>query len=265
MKKLLLIFLMITLGLSACGAPDAAPSNTPTLAPPADTATLIPPTDTPSPAPTETALPTATFTLTPEPTATETLTPSPVPTYAILRGKINVERASCRYGPGATYLYLYGLVQGATQDVIGRTNTGAWLLTQSRGDTKQCWVKADLMELNGDVMSVEVVYPGKYNIPQSNQGYLPPWDVAATRTGNQVTITWKSEALRAGDEEDANMQIYIVEVWACQNGQVTFTPIGTNFAQVTVTDETGCSEPSHGRVYFQEKHGYAGPSEIPWP
>jgi hypothetical protein len=163
------------------------------------------------------------------------------------------------------YLYLYGLLEGANQDVLGRTDTGKWLLTMSRGDNKRCWVKADLMQLNGDVMSLAVVYPEPYHIPPSNQGYQPPWDVVAVRKGDQVVISWKSEAMRPGDQEDENMVIYVVEVWTCQGGQVTFTPIGTSFAMVTVTDEPGCSEPSHGRVFFQEKHGYTGPTEIRWP
>ncbi len=260
MKKNRLFFLMIVTLLSACGGTPPAQSTL------ADLPTRSLPTVTPPPAPTETPLPTPTPTLAPSatPIPTETPSPSPVPTYAILRGKINVERASCRYGPGPMYLYLYGLVQGATQDVIGRTDTGTWLLTQSRGDTKRCWVKADLLDLKGDVMSVEVVYPEKYSLPVSPY-YIAPWDVAATRNGDQVTLTWKSQALRAGDEESPNMTIYIVEVWTCENGQISFKPMGTSYAQVTVTDQPGCNEPSRGRVFFQEKHGFAGPADIPWP
>jgi hypothetical protein len=163
------------------------------------------------------------------------------------------------------YLYLYGLVQGANQDIIGRTDTGAWLLTKARGDNKACWVKADLMDIKGDVMSVEMVYPDKYRLPPTNQGYLPPWDVAAVRHGEQVVIDWKSEALRPGDEESKTSVLYVVETWVCQGGRLVFTPLGVYGPQASVSDEPGCAEPSHGRVFFSEKHGYAGPSEIPWP
>ena len=163
------------------------------------------------------------------------------------------------------YLYLYGMLEGATQDVHGRTDSGSWVLTQSRGDNKSCWVKAEFLDLTGDVMSLEVVYPDKYTIPQSNQRYILPYDVTAVRSGDEVTITWKSGALRPGDEENENMVIYIVETWTCINGLVAFKPIGTNYAKVTVIDEPGCDTASHGRIYFQEKHGYTGPSEIPWP
>ena len=274
--KRISVILVLLLTILACNlsvkttptvveSPVTSTSETPLLD---STNTLLPMSSAtlePSSLPTETSAPTKTPTPTETrfPTATPTFTP--IPTYAILRGKVNVERVSCRYGPGWMYLYLYGMLQGATQDVLGRTDTGTWVLTQSRGDNKSCWVKTEFLDLNGDEMSTEVVYPDKYTIPPSNQNYVFPYDVAAVRSGSQVTISWKSEALRPGDEEDANMVIYIIETWTCVNGQVTFKPIGTSYAQVTVTDDAGCNTPSHGRVYFQDKHGFTGPSEIPWP
>ena len=45
-----------------------------------------------------------------------------------------------------------------------------------------------------------------------------------------------------------------------------FETLGTNFPYIAIAnDEIGCNEPSHGKVYVQEKHGYGGPIEIPWP
>jgi hypothetical protein len=193
------------------------------------------------------------------------MTPTITPTYAILRGRVNAETLSCRYGPGPDYLYLYGLKEGANQDVIGRTDTGKWVLTRSHGDNKSCWVKAEFLTLNGDVMSLEMVYPDKFTLLRSSQKYLFPYNVAAARSGDKVTISWESEARRPGDQESATSVLYMVEVWVCQGGQLIFTPIGTSIPQVSVTDEAGCAEPSHGRVYFVEKHGYTGPSAIPWP
>ena len=267
-KKTILILFSMGLSLAGCTLFSNVPGNL------SETATHLPtffPTQTPLvltatvPASTATLTPTTTLTVTETPSATPTPTPAITPTYAILRGQVNVERVSCRYGPGPDYLFLYGMVQGANQDVIGRTDTGAWVLTRARGDNKSCWVKTGFLDLNGDVMSVEMVYPDKYVVPPSNQGYLPPWDVAAVRTGDKVVITWKSEARRPGDEESATSVLYMVETWVCHGGRVIFTPIGAHVPQVFVTDEAGCSEPSHGRVYFVEKHGYTGPSEIPWP
>jgi hypothetical protein len=272
MKRIPVILLLI-LALSACNLPSAtapAPAALPATSAPAlqPTETSQPaPTDTPLPEPSATPQPTATLTDTPLPTGTSTDIPTitPIPTYPILRGKVNVEKASCRYGPGPMYLFLYPVLQGSTQDVLGRTDTGTWVLTKSHGDNKACWVKTQFLGLNGDVRRLEVVYPDKYTIPPSNQHYLLPYDVVAVRQGDQVVISWKSGALRPGDQEDKDMVIYIIETWACVNGEVTFKPIGTSVAQITVTDEPGCSTPSHGRVYFQEKHGYTGPTEIIWP
>ena len=34
---------------------------------------------------------------------------------------------------------------------------------------------------------------------------------------------------------------------------------------LTVQDEAGCQQPSHGLLYAVEKHGYTAPVEIPWP
>ncbi|MCX6081082.1 MAG: hypothetical protein NTW32_16255 [Chloroflexi bacterium] len=271
-KRIVLLLVSTGFWLHACATteiesrltvapPDATEQNTQTLpASPAPTATRTP---DPSPTlaepltPTPTALPSAT--ITPQPTA------SPIPTSAILRGVVIPDKVSCRYGPGAMYLYLYGLVKTATQDIIGRTDSGNWVLTRSHGDDKACWIKTEFLELNGDVLSVEMVYPDKFRIPQSNQGYRLPWDVVALRKGEAVTISWQSEALRPGDEESATSVLYVVETWVCKDGQLWFTPIGAYAPQVTVTDQPGCKEPSHGRVFFSEKHGYTGPTEILWP
>jgi len=271
-KRVFVVLISICICLNACVPPAAEP--TPGLAANAPTATLQF-TETSRPDPVRTATVTIIPSVTPsekpssmpEPTATVTTEPSasPVPTYAILRGVVIPDKVSCRYGPGAMYLYLYGMVAGATQDIIGRTDSGKWVLTRSHGDNKACWVKSEFMAIQGDVMSVEMVYPDKFKLPPSNQGYRSPWDVAAIRKGNDVTISWKSEPLRAGDEESATSVLYVVETWVCHAGQLQFTPIGAYRPQVTVSDEAGCKEPSHGRVFFSEKHGYAGPTEITWP
>ena len=58
---------------------------------------------------------------------------------------------------------------------------------------------------------------------------------------------------------------YIIEVWRCENGEILFDPLVSRLPFITFVDQTDCNAPSHGRVYVQEKHGYAGPAEIPWP
>lgn len=182
----------------------------------------------------------------------------------MLIGTVNVDRLACRYGPGWPYLYFFGLLKGNRLEVIGRLQSGNWIYVQAISGNKPCWVKAEFMDLNGDVMSLEPVYPGKAKLPVSP--YYPPTTVlSATRDGNTVKVTWLDIPLRAGDEEDERMNHYIIEVWRCEAGQIIFEPLATNYLEISFNDEPGCSEPSRGRVFVQEKHGFAGPADIPWP
>jgi hypothetical protein len=227
-------------------APVEAPISTP-IAEPTESP-IHPPSATPTQLPTQT----------PTQTLTETPTATLIPTYTILRGEVLV-RANCRYGPGAPYLYKYGLVPGSNLEVIGRNELGTWILVRAIGGSNPCWVKASLMDVKGDVMSVAPTY---IPLPQSPY-YGPLKGVSARRDGNEVTIFWSTVALRAGDETAEAP--YLVEAWLCTGGQLIFTPIGVYETAVKVVDEPGCSEPSHGRVFLAEKHGYTIPVEIPWP
>ncbi len=81
--------------------------------------------------------------------------------------------------------------------MLGRTDAGNWLLVQGVGDhDNACWVKADLMDVKGDVMSVQPTY---IPLPQSPY-YVPPTGVTASRDGDNVTVSWNAISLRAGDE-----------------------------------------------------------------
>jgi uncharacterized protein YraI len=250
MKKghvLLLIFLLLTVSCSA------ANSGQPTRSSPTATGnstTSIPSTET---------LP-ATLTFTPLPT--ETITPSPLPTVESLKAKVTAELLSCRYGPGAEYLYLYALRAGANIKLIGRTDANDWVWVDG---TNKCWVKSTFLEIQGDWKSLPVVYPGIAKLPITP--YYPPsaW-AKATRKGNSVEVTWEPVPISPGKYEDENMHQYIVEVWRCEKGQIIFETLGTNFPFITIeNDEPGCKVPSHGTVWVQEKHGFAGPTVIPWP
>jgi len=228
--------------------PVATTTSTPVVT---QTAVILP-TATASPSPTR--LPTAT----PVPTQTPTLTPTPIPTYTVLRGQVLV-RSNCRYGPGAVYLYKYGLVPGSNLDVIGRTDQGSWILVQAIGGNNPCWVKASLMEVKGDVMNVQPTY---IPLPPSPY-YRPPSGVSAVRDGDEVTISWNPISLRAGDDQASPS--YVVEAWVCVAGKLVFTPFGSYVPVVSVQDQPGCSEPSHARLFAAEKHGYTRPVEVPWP
>ncbi len=257
------LWLILTFGLFACAPAPAALAPTPEPATAQPTSTQ-PPTDTVTPSPTSTftVTPSETPTETPSPTASVKPTETPTATYAILRGKVNVEKVSCRYGPGAMYLYLYGMIQGATQDLIGRNDDGSWALTRARGDTTACWVKTDLMDLNGNILSVQPIHPDDYNLPMSPY-YGPLTGVSAARSGDQVTVTWHPLILRAGD--DSLQTPYVLQVWVCRGGEIVMESIGAYQTIATVSDESGCAQPSRGRISAAEKHGYTQFVEIPWP
>lgn len=220
---------------------------------PSSTTTPVEETHTPGP----TAFKTLTLTLSPSLTSS----PSITPTFAILRGKVLPEHVNCRYGPGASYLYKYGLVGGSNLEIIGRNEMGTWLLIQAIGGTNPCWVKAELMELKGELMTLEPLPP---EVIQAWSPYYPPlFGVSAVREYDMVTILWSPLVLRAGD--DSEQVPYIVEAWVCQEGKLVFVPVGSYQTNAQVRDEAGCAEPSHGRVLAAEKHGYTWPVEVDWP
>ena len=256
MRFKLILILTIIMGLTACTLPA-----TPTVATATLSATLLPATFTETPLPTETSTPLPTET----PNPTETATPTPFPTYTVLRGEVTADQLACRYGPGWPYLYFFGLLKGNRLEIIGRLDDANWIYVQAIGGNKPCWVKAEFMNVQGDIMSVEPIYPQKAKLPVSP--YYPPTTVlSAERDKNTVTVTWMDIPLRAGDEEDERMNHYIIEVWRCEAGQIKFEPLATNDLEISFNDEAGCSEPSRGRIFVQEKHGFAGPTDItPWP
>ncbi len=260
--KILYIFIPVILTTLACnlGGGGRTASSSPE---PVEASTSLPSAGTASPLPaTETFTPIPTFTITSTPLPTETITPSPIPTVESLKAKVTAELLSCRYGPGAEYLYLYALRQTANITLIGRTDGNNWVWVDG---TNKCWVNARFLEIQGDPKSLPIVYPGIAKLPVSPY-YPPPRWAKAARKGNSVEITWDPVPISPGKYEDENMHQYIVEVWRCENGQILFETLGTNFAFITVrNDEPGCAIPSRGYVYVQEKHGFAGPVEIPWP
>jgi hypothetical protein len=218
------------------------------------------PTLTFQPAKTPTFIPTKSPTLQPtkpSQTPTRVTTPTSTPTYAILRGTV-LEQANCRYGAGAAYLYKYGLYPGNNLEITGRNETGTWIMVQAIGGHNPCWIKASLMDIHGDVKSLA---PATLPLPQSPY-YGPVTGVTSDRRGDTVIISWNPIYLKAGD--DSLQYPYLIEAWLCHDGVLTFTPIGSWETIATVTDEPGCSDPSHARVYGVEKHGYTTWVNVPW-
>jgi uncharacterized protein YraI len=267
MIKKSLLFPMIVLVVSlACNLGVAPVSSSPEQSPVLETGISsdqieVQTVSTSTDIPTEAFTPVSTWTFTLTPTPSETPTPTPIPTVESLKAKVIAEKLSCRYGPGAEYLYLYALNQSANIKLIGRTDANEWVRVD--GDNR-CWVSAKFLDIAGDPKSLPIVYPG-LKLPVSPYYPGPSW-ANATRDGNSVEVTWEAVPISEGKYEDEFMHQYIVEVWRCEGGQIVFETLGTNFPAIKIeNDEPGCSVPSHGRVYVQEKHGYGGPVEIPWP
>ncbi len=251
------LFILLTATIASCTLSSTGVSAVPPTPIASSTAIGVPSAETSTVnSPTQTLMPTLTMT----PPPTETITA--IPTVESLQAKVTADLLSCRYGPGAEYLYLYALKAGANIKLVGRTDANNWVWVDGKN---KCWVNAKFLEIAGDKMSLPVVYPGIAKLPISPYYPASKW-AKATRNANSVQVTWEAVPISPGKYEDANMHQYIVEVWRCEKGQIVFETLGTNFPFITIeNDEPGCSEPSHGNVWVQEKHGFAGPTEIPWP
>lgn len=255
---------LISLIMNACNATNGNPTASPSPIP-ENTSTSLPSTETHTPPSslTATPIPSLTTTFTSEPTATITSTPRPF--VERLNARVTAGLLSCRYGPGPEYLYLFALRQGANIELVGRVDAENWNWVWVENQTR-CWVNAQFLEVEGDIKSLPVVYPGTAKLPITP--YYPPSAVLSAERNketHEVAISWVHVPISPGDFEDDTMQTYIIEIWRCVGGELIFDPLATSFAFITFIDEPGCSEPSHGQVWVQEKHGYAGPAEIPWP
>ena len=270
MRRKLLFLILCILTSFACTVtstplpPTLVETNIPTntgFAPVTETLTSVVPTATQ----TASVTPTNTLTETALPLETASLLPSNTafPTVESLNAKVTADRLSCRYGPGPEYLYLFAFRATANIKLIGRVDAENWnwVLVENK---VPCWAKADFLAVDGDIRSLPVVYPGIAELPITP--YYPPSEVtSAKRTDltNEVTVSWVDIPVSLGDYEDDSMQTYIIEVWRCQDGQLIFDPLATRLAHVSFVDQPGCNQTSHGQVWVQEKHGYAGPAEIP--
>lgn len=222
----------------------------------------ITPTSSATPKPTgtttATSVPTNTPTHTPTPTTSPTVTLTPTITQIPPppEGYVSVAQANCRYGPGWAYLYKFGLYEGFSVEIQGRTARGDWVYVLPLWYETGCWIKTDLLEITGDVFSVEEYYG---TLPFSDI-YPPPWITEASRDGDEVFIAW-SDVRMTQDKYRG----YLLETWLCQDGELVFTPVNIDGHWTTFIDEPGCSEPSRGRIYSAEKHGYSEWRIIPWP
>jgi len=254
--RLKILLLSLLLG-TAC-APSSEQQATLTAT--SMTATAASWTDTPVPTstftPTETLTPTVTFTQTITPTFTITATP----TFAFPVATVN-KQAHCRYGPSVVYLHAADLYPGDVGSVRGRFIYSNWLYIKFDKLDYFCWVAPSVVNVIGDVSTVGYKELNLQSIG-SNQ-YGPPRNVTAVRNGNEVVITW--DRVEMTKDKDRG---YLLELFVCQKGAYLWWTDSYEDQYTTsyeVRDEPGCSEPSSGKLYTVEKHGFSDPVDIPWP
>lgn len=242
------IILLICLFVSAC-ASSTQEHATPTAIAATSTATL---TETPE----------ATFTPTETLTSTVTFTPTitTTPTFAFPTVTVN-KQAHCRYGPSVAYLHAADLYPGDAGTVRGRYVYSNWLYIKFDKLDYFCWVAPSVVDVVGDVATVARKELNLQSIG-SNQ-YGPPKGVTAVRDGNKVTITWNQVQMTKDKDRG-----YLLELFVCQDTIYkwwTDSYPDQYTTSYTVKDEAGCAQPSSGKLYTVEKHGFSEPAVIPWP
>lgn len=264
----LLIIFLLTVGMgmlfsarwtppSESGSPaaESTPSETPASLP-AEAGTNTPGLPTPKP-----KTPTPAATKTPRLTATPTSTPVE---YQQLNGSIIANQTACRFGPGNLYLYQASLLWGTKLQVLGRDFDSDWLYVQAEEFESPCWVDLRSVRLPDLASVLEPYYPEKAPLPVSALT-ITLQNVTAIRDKTQVSIYWDAYLLPDSQRESPQSPRYVVELWLCKEGELTFTTLFPNQPNVLVTDEEDCSAPSSGMIYLAAKDGYVGPVNIPWP
>jgi hypothetical protein len=235
---------------------------TPTVPVPTETAEA--PTDTPTATQTATQTATPTETLTSTVTFTPTITFTPTvtatPTFAFPTVTVN-KQAHCRYGPSVAYLHAADLYPGDAGSVRGRYIYSKWLHVKFDKLNYFCWVAPSVVDVAGDISKVAYKELNLQSIG-SNQ-YGPPHGITAVRDGNKVTISWTR--VEMSKDKDRG---YLLELFVCQDTYLlwwTDSYPDQYTTSYTVRDEAGCAQPSSGKLYTVEKHGFSEPATIPWP
>ncbi|HVF26452.1 MAG TPA: hypothetical protein VNA23_11215 [Anaerolineales bacterium] len=214
--------------------------------------------------PTPTATQTATKTLTATPVFTATTTPSPTisatATFTFPFATVN-KQAHCRYGPSVAYLHAADLFPGDTGTVRERYIYSNWLYVKFDKLNYFCWVAPSVVDVVGDASALKYKELNLQSIGSNMYG--PPRGVTATRAGAFVIISWEQVEMTKDDDRG-----YLLELFVCQNGNYLWWTDSYPDQFTTsyeVKDESGCSQPSSGKLYTVEKHGFSEPAIIPWP
>lgn len=255
--KVYRIILLILMFVSACARFTQPPTST---IPPA-TATIE---STETPEATFTSTPTRTATSEPTATQTPTIELSPTvtatPTFDFPSVTVN-QQARCRYGPSVAYLHAADLYAGDAGTVRGRYIYSNWLYIKFDKLNYFCWVAPSVVDVVGDVSTVAYKELNLQSIGSNMYG--PPGNVTAVRDASRVIINWNKVEMTLDDSRG-----YLLELFVCQDGNLlwwTDSYPDQDSTSYTVKDEAGCAQPSSGKLYTVEKHGFSEPAIIPWP
>jgi CRISPR-associated DxTHG motif protein len=236
----------------------------------------VPVTNTPTVTPDWTPTPAFTSTVTKKPTATNPWVPPRVEVV----GVPGTTGTICYYGPDEDYLYKVRHNNTIWMRALGRNEDGTWIIIDSGSNITPlaCWMRASNVKfLKGSLADLPVTWidlTHSFNYLTGMALYAPPKVFTTSREGNEVTIMWQPIWMTEDDYRG-----YMIETWVCQEGKLVFQPIGfvTDYYDneitirnkgvysVKVTDEPGCTQPSRGRLYAVEKHGYTNYQILPWP
>ena len=153
-------------------------------------------------------------------------------------------------------MYEWGLYPANRVTVLNRNDDATWVYVDPWTYIDYCWVKADLLEFDGDITKLDVRVP----ILPASDLYGPVSNVRASRVNGDVWIAWDGIWMTEDDYRG-----YLIEVWVCEAGELVFKPIHSHGFLVILPDDPDCEEESYGRVYAAEKHGYTRWVAIPWP
>ncbi|MCI0551672.1 MAG: hypothetical protein L0287_12010, partial [Anaerolineae bacterium] len=197
-------------------------------------------------------------------TFTPTITPSPTitatQTFTFPSATVN-KQAHCRYGPSVAYLHAADLFPGDIGTVRERYIYSNWLYIKFDKLDYFCWVAPSVVDVVGDISNLRYKELNLQSIGSNMYG--PPKGVTAVRDGVIVTISWEQVVMTKDDDRG-----YLLELFVCQDTLFLWwtdsypDQFSTAYA---VKDEAGCSQPSSGKLYTVEKHGFSEPTIIPWP
>jgi len=145
--------------------------------------------------------------------------------------------------------------------VRGRFIYSNWLYIKFDKLNYFCWAAPSVVDVVGDISTVAYTELNLQSIGSNMYG--PPGNVTAVRDGNKVTISWNNVEMTLDDDRG-----YLLELFVCQDSFLywwTDSYPDQDSTSYTVKDEAGCAQPSSGKLYTVEKHGFSEPAIIPWP